>query len=320
MMDVLTFGETMLRFSPPHGQRLESAQSYQVWAAGSESNTAAAITAMGLSATWISRLPDNPMGRKIEAALSARHVDIKGIVWTSSDLRVGTFYAEQSELPRQATVYYDRVNSAAANLVPGDLPDQLFERHRHLHITGITPALSESCAETVTDAILRAKSKGLTISLDVNFRARLWTAEAAAAMLRRHIPNVDILICSSGDASRLFGASGDDSSKAVSLRAQFNIDLAVITCGASGAVASGAGGTVTAAAIPVDSNVDRFGSGDAFAGAFLAEYLTNADIPRSLQYGVTAAAIKRTIAGDLLIASRADIDAALSLGQNTPWR
>ena len=273
LRDVLTFGETMLRLSPPGRQRLAQASALEVWVAGSESNVAAALSILGLSVSWVSRLPGNPLGRKVETALRGGGVNVSHIIWTSSEERVGLFYAEPAAEPRAASVVYDRAHSAAAFLSPADLPDSLFDTHRHLHVSGITPALSPSCAETVADAIVRAKARGRTVSLDINYRAKLWPPDQAAAALAPLLRQIDVLFCSRGDAERLFGLTGEDTSRACGLRSQFDIPVVALTCGSDGAVGCDAEGCCAMPAIPLEATAERLGSGDAFAAGFLAEYL-----------------------------------------------
>lgn len=314
--DVLTFGETMLRLSPPGRQRLAQAASLDVWVAGCESNVAAALCALGLSATWVSRLPDNPPGHRIEAALRAAGIDVSHVVWTPPSGRVGLFYAEAAAEPRAGMVVYDRAHSAASFLSPADLPDALFDTHRHLHVSGITPALSGSCAAAVADAIARAKARGRTVSLDTNYRAKLWSPEEAAAALAPLMASADILFCASGDAALLFGLSGDASS----LRDHFGVPVAVLTAGATGATVAHAGGYLSAPAVPVAETVERIGSGDAFAAGFLAEYLRGASLEDALRMGTAAGALKRTILGDMLVATRADIEAVLAREGRAAWR
>lgn len=318
--DVLTFGETMLRLSPPGRLRLAQATSFDVWVAGSESNVAAALRVLGMSVSWVSRLPDNPPGRKIADALRALGVDVSHVIWTPPDERVGLFYAEPSTEPRAGAVIYDRAHSAASSLSPVDLPDSLFDTHRHLHVSGITPALSASCAAAVTDAVARAKARARTVSLDVNYRAKLWPPEAAAAALAPLIAQVDVLFCTQGDAARLFGLSGDDAARASGLRARFGVPVAVLTAGADGAVGCDADGCRAVPAVPVEATVERFGSGDAFAAGFLAEYLPRASLEQALRMGVAAGALKRTIHGDMLVATRADVEAVLAREGRAAWR
>jgi len=319
-LDVLTFGETMLRLSPPGRLRLTQAASFDVWVAGSESNVAAALCALGLSVSWVSRLPDNPPGHKVADGLRALGIDTSHVIWTPPAERVGLFYAEPGAEPRAGTVVYDRAHSAASALSPADLPDSLFDTHRHLHVSGITPALSASCAAAVTDAVARAKARGRTVSLDINYRAKLWSPEAAAAVLAPLIPQMDVLFCARGDAERLFGLSGDAAARASGLRARFGVPVAVLTVGADGAIGCDANGCRAVPAVPVEAMVERIGSGDAFAGGFLAEYLSGASLEQALRMGVAAGALKRTILGDMLVATRSEVEAVLAQEQRDGWR
>lgn len=316
--DVLTFGETMLRLSPPDGRRLAQADSLTVWVAGSESNLAAALRLFGVSVTWVSRLPANIVGHKVADALRGYGMDVSRVVWTAPTERVGTFYLEPGFAPRPTQVVYDRGHSAASRLTPADLPDDLFTTHRHLHVSGITVALSPSCAETVADAVRRAKARGLTVSLDVNYRALLWTSEAAAEALRPLLPQADLVLCTRDDAARLFQLSGEDRAVAQTLRARFAVPTVALTTGADGAVACDASGCTAVAALPVETTVDRIGSGDAFAAGFLAGWLAGS-VPDGLRWGAAAAALKRTVPGDVLVATRADLDAVLAQ-EEKPWR
>ena len=319
-IDVLTFGETMLRFTPPGRRRLVNADTYEVWVAGSESNVAAALVALGRSVTWVGRLPDNPIGRRVETALRCAKVNLDAVVWTSAHERVGTFYAEQGVSPRNPSVVYDRAGSAAASLSSTDLPDQLFGAHRHLHVSGITPALSSSCRDAVADAIVRARSRGSTTSFDVNYRAKLWSTEDAADALSPMIQGIDVIFCSRDDASRVFGVSGSDADRAAALRERFNAGTVVVTAGKDGAVACDSTGTLTQPAIPVEATVERYGSGDAFAAGFLADYLIGASLEHCLKLAVATAAVKRTIPGDLLTATRAEIEDVLTTESRATWR
>lgn len=320
MKDVLTFGETMLRLSPPGRERLAQAQAFDVWVAGCESNVATALRVLGRSVSWVSRLPDNPLGRRIEADLRAQDVDVSHVVWTPGTERVGTFYAEPAAPPRAAQVVYDRAGSASSRLSPTDLPDALFDDHRHLHVSGITPALSLSCAETVADAIHRAKARGRTVSFDVNYRAKLWTPNAAAEALSPLLVQADILFCAREDSARLFGLSGHDADRARGLWERFGVSLIALTAGGDGAVGCHEGDCIAVPAFPVEATVERIGSGDAFAGGFLAGFLAGDDLESSLRLGAAAGALKRTILGDMLIARRADVDTVLAQGTATGWR
>jgi 2-dehydro-3-deoxygluconokinase len=316
---VLTFGETMLRMSPPGRLRFEQANTVDIWVAGCESNVAAALSGMGIGATWVSRLPDNLLGRKIESVLRARGVDVSHIIWSKSEGRAGLVFSEVGSAPRATTVVYDRTASAASMLTPADVPQELFETHAHLHVSGITPALSASCCETVADAVRRATESGLTVSFDVNYRAKLWGAQEAASALEPIMRQVGLLMCSSSDASLVFGLSGTIEQAAKALRDRFGVPTAIVTGGSDGAAACDVDGPCSTAAIPVETTVDRFGSGDAFAAGFLSGYLSGKSTFESLRIGVAAGALKRTIPGDILIANRAEIESIMAQ-ETATWR
>src|SRR5213083_1267286 len=157
LYEVITFGEAMVRFSPPSFRRLEQARSLDVQVGGAELNTAVALARLGHSAAWVSRLTDNPLGRLIgnharEAGVSTEH-----IVWTKED-RVGVYYLEFGAAPRASSVLYDRKGAAIAN---------------------VTPALSPSAAATTRAALEAARSAGIGTSIDLNYRVKLWTQEEA---------------------------------------------------------------------------------------------------------------------------------------------
>src|SRR5256886_6948002 len=146
--DVITFGEAMVRLSPANFRRLEQTDSLDVQVGGAELNTAVALARLGRSAAWVSRLANNPLGRLIanrarEAGVSSEHV-----VWTEED-RVGVYFLEFGAAPRASSVLYDRKGAAIANVRPGTVPwPAVFAGARWFHVTGITPALSPTAAET----------------------------------------------------------------------------------------------------------------------------------------------------------------------------
>src|SRR5947207_6457867 len=153
MTEVVTFGEAMIRLSPPDFRRLEQTRSLDVQVGGAELNTAVGLARLGRSAAWVSRLTDNPLGRLIanhgrEAGVSTEHV-----VWTAED-RVGIYFLEFGAAPRASSVLYDRKGAAIANIRPGMVPwSDVFRGVRWFHVTGITPALSQGAAEVTREAL-----------------------------------------------------------------------------------------------------------------------------------------------------------------------
>jgi 2-dehydro-3-deoxygluconokinase len=159
--DVLTFGEAMLRLSPPARARVEQADAFALHVAGSESNVAVALCRMGLRARWLSRLPDDGRGRRVTRSLAAHGVDVSPVVWDRDPAaRVGLFFVEWGAAPRATSVIYDRAGSSASRLAPGDIGDDLLRSSRHLHVTGITPALSASCAAATAHPVAAARRRG----------------------------------------------------------------------------------------------------------------------------------------------------------------
>src|SRR5436305_539571 len=208
--DVITFGEAMVRLSPPNFRRLEQARSLDVQVGGAELNTAVALARLGRSAAWASRLTDNPLGRLIanharEAGVSTEHV-----VWTKED-RVGVYFLEFGAAPRASSVLYDRKGAAIANVRPGTIAwDRVFAGAEWFHVTGITPALSPSAAETTAEALRAARAAGLRTSIDLNYRVKLWTPEEAGRCMGDLMQSCDVLVTTEEDTERVFGIKGKD--------------------------------------------------------------------------------------------------------------
>src|SRR5271168_1939717 len=142
--EVITFGEAMIRLSPPNYRRLEQARSLDVQVGGAELNTAVGVARLGRSAAWVSRLTNNPLGRLIANRAREAGVSTEHVVWTDDD-RVGVYFLEFGAAPRASSVLYDRKGAAIAEIKPDMVPwDRLFQGSRWFHVTGITPALSSS--------------------------------------------------------------------------------------------------------------------------------------------------------------------------------
>src|SRR5262245_55716550 len=174
-VDVVTFGEAMVRLAPPDFHRLEQANRLEVKVGGAELNTAVGLVRLGRSAAWVSRLTSNPLGRLIIHQVHAAGVNTQHVVWTDQD-RVGLYFLEFGAAPRASSVLYDRKGAAIAHLKPGMVSwTKVFAGAKAFHVTGITPALSASAAETTREAIKAAKGAGLLVSIDLNYRAKLWS-------------------------------------------------------------------------------------------------------------------------------------------------
>ena len=306
MTDIVTVGEALLRLSPPRGDRLASATGFDAYVGGAEANAAVAASGLGAETAWLSRLPDSPLGQRVVRELHAHGVRT-GVTW-DDDRRLGTYYLERGTRPRGSEVYYDRAGSAAAAMTPADLPGGVVRNADVCFVTGITSALSESARETTRVALETASEAGTRTAFDPNYRAKLWDAEAARETYESLLEHVDVLVVTRRDAADVLGAPDQPVPMANGLAAEYGCETVVVTRGDRGALVLH-DGTVHEAEAHDTETVDPVGSGDALAGAFLAARIDGHDVADALELGVAAAAVKRTVAGDLLVSSRAELEA-----------
>lgn len=305
-MDLVTFGEAMVRLSPPASQRLEQASTLEATVGGSELNVAVLAARLGVTSRWVSRLPDNALGRMIEAQAREQGVDAR-VEWTA-DGRVGLYFVEVGGA-RISSVLYDRAGSAISRVVPGssDWPS-IFAGARWYHVSGITPALSDSAAKVTAESLVAAKRAGLTVSYDLNYRSKLWSAERARAVQEPLMEHVDVLIAGEEDARVIFGAES-----AESLAKQFDIGAVAITlrdnpCSATIA----ADGKVYSAPRPEVESVDPIGAGDAFVGGLIVSRLEQRGWDDAVRFATATAALKHTIPGDFCLVTRAEVEELVS--------
>jgi len=308
MPEVVTIGETMLRLSAPPGIPLEHAPQVDLYVAGAESNVAIALARLGTPAGWISRLVDNPLGRRIAAELRAHGVDVSRVVWTTEG-RVGIYFFEPGIPPRQHRVIYDRANSAMALLHPDEIDWSYVRSSKLVHLTGITPALGAGCRAVVSRAIEEARRANVRVCFDVNYRAKLWSADEAKATLTPLLAGIDILISTADDAGMLLPSAGSAEQLATALAARFGSPTVVVTDRGRCAAAH-EGRIVSREGFPVES-VDRIGAGDAFAAGFIHGYLTEG-LERALDYAVALGALKHTYRGDIAWVTKEDLTDLLS--------
>ena len=304
--DVITIGETMIRLSPPHRQRLEQAESLTITVGGAEFNVAVCLSRLGLRAAWVSRLVANPWGRRIANTLRAQGVDIDHIIWTSTG-RVGTYFVEFGQAPRSTNVIYDRQGSAMSEMSVSDLDPAILDDTRLVHLTGITPALGEGCRRLVEQVWAWAGERGTLRSFDINYRAKLWSKADARRVLEPLCADLDILFISQHDASRLFECQGQAEETLEWMLARFRVGVTVLTMGEEGAMALDRDGCFHRAQSRQVPEVDALGSGDALSAGFLYGYLTDGDLGAALQLGAAAAALKRTIHGDLALVTLEEV-------------
>lgn len=316
--DVITFGEAMIRLSPPSFRRLEQARSLDLQVGGAELNTAVALARFGHSTAWVSRLTRNPLGRLIanharEAGVSTDHV-----LWTDSD-RVGLYFLEFGAAPRASSVLYDRKGAAIAGIAPGMVKwADVFASAKWFHVTGITPALSVSAAETTREALQAARAAGVRTSIDLNHRAKLWSEADAGRWMTEFMSLCDVLITTEEDTERVFRITGKDYEEvACKVAERFPLQVVAITLRENPlvwkntwtAIAFSQGTLFRTKTYEVEI-VDRLGAGDSFA-AGLIHGLLDGDLQRGLDFGTAASALKHSIPGDFAWVTREEVEALL---------
>jgi 2-dehydro-3-deoxygluconokinase len=316
--DVITFGEAMIRLSPPNFRRLEQARSLDVQVGGAELNTAVALARLGRSTAWVSRLTDNALGRLIanqarEAGVSSEHV-----VWTAED-RVGLYFLEFGAAPRASGVMYDRKATAIAGVRPGMVPwASVFAGVKWFHVTGITPALSADAAETTREAMQAARAAGVQTSMDLNYRVKLWSQAEAGRCMSDLMRFCDVLVTTEEDIERVFGITGKSYEEAAARVAdRFPLKVVAITLRENPlvwkntwtAIAYQEGRVLRTRTYEVEI-VDRLGAGDSFAAGLIFGLL-DGDLQKGLDYGVAASALKHSIPGDFAWITRAEVEALL---------
>jgi 2-dehydro-3-deoxygluconokinase len=281
----------MVRFSPPASQRLEQASTLEATVGGSELNVAVLAARLGVTSRWVSRLPDNALGRMIDAQAREQGVDTS-VEWTA-DGRVGLYFVEVGGA-RIGSVLYDRAGSAISKIAPGSVDwTSVFDGARWYHVSGITPALSDGAAEVTAESLAAAKRAGLTVSYDLNYRAKLWSAKQARAVQEPLIEHVDVLIAGEEDARVIFGAES-----AESLAQRFGIGAVAITLRDN-------------PRFEVES-VDPIGAGDAFTGGLIVSRLEQRPWDEALRFATATAALKHTIPGDFCLVTHDEVDALVS--------
>ncbi len=334
-MDVVTFGEAMVRLSPPNFERIEQTTSLDARIGGAELNVAVAVSRLGLKSRWVSRLTSNPLGWMIRNEARKHGVATEHVVWTSQD-RVGLYFVEFGASPRPSSVLYDRAGSAISRIAPGMVDwETVFAGARLFHCSGITPALSDSAAAVTIEALQAAKKARCLVSYDLNYRGKLWSPEKAQSVQTPMMEYVDVLISTEEDTKKVFGITGgasveDESFRAVSsetygvvaqkLAEKFRFRAVAITLREDisvwrntwGAVAYADGKVFEGPRFEVEI-VDRVGGGDSFSAGFIYGLLTK-DVEYGLMFGNAFSALAHSVPGDFNYCTKEEAESLLKGG------
>jgi 2-dehydro-3-deoxygluconokinase len=335
MVDIVTFGEAMIRLSPPPFQRLEQARSLDIQVGGAEFNVAADAARLGLRTAWVSRLPGNALGRIVAARAREHGVDTSSIAWAREG-RAGLYFYEFGASPRPSSVLYDREDSAISRIAPKEIPwDAILKGARVFHVSGITPALSPSAARVTEEALAAAKAAGATVSYDLNYRKKLWSPEEARRVQEPLMRHVDLLITNEEDPFVVFGVSSgraaDGAFRSVSaeayreiagkLRDRFGFKAVAVTLRESPSVLKN---FWSAAVLEGDrfhedrkyelEIVDRLGGGDSFSAGLLYGFLTRGSLEYGLRFGNAYSALKHSNPGDVNLSTKEEVEQLLQGG------
>lgn len=327
MAKVITMGEIMLRLSTPGHQRFIQSDSFDVCYGGGEANVAVSLANYGHEAYFVTKVPKNPIGDSAIAALRKFNVNCD-YIGKGGD-RLGIYFLETGASMRASTVVYDRANSSIAEAEISDFDfDKIFEGMDWFHFTGITPAVSDKAALLTEEALKAAKRNNITVSVDLNFRKKLWSSEKAQRIMTNLMQYVDVCIGNEEDAEKVLGfkpGKTDVTSGELELAGYQDIFEQMIKMFNFKYVVSSLRESYSASdngwsACIYDGKefyhskkydiriVDRVGGGDSFAAGLICGLLDGKNMKDSLEFAVAASALKHTIPGDFNMVTRAEVD------------
>ncbi len=306
--DLVALGEVMLRLAPPSPQRLEQATSLDVQIGGAEANVAAACARLGLRTALISAVPaEHAWGDRTVREMTSHGVDCSGVLRRPGS-RLGLYFLEYGAAPRPVRVLYDRRDSALSRLVPEEVDWGLVRRARMVHLSGITAALGPGLRDVLRRACDEAEGAGVRISLDVNYRSRLWSAREARAFLLEIFPRLDYLFIGADDAATVFDLAGSPEETLGALRALAPRATTALTLGEAGSAVRAGEVTVRPSKLYDVTVVDRLGAGDAYAAGFLWATLGGRPVQEAVDAATALAALKCTIWGDVPVVTRLELE------------
>lgn len=335
MARIVTLGEIMLRLSPPGFKRFVQAESFNAIWGGGEANVAVSCANYGHEAYFVSKLPEHEIG---QAALnSLRQYGVKTDYIARGGNRVGIYYCETGASMRPSKVIYDRSGSAIAEADPSDFDfDKIMKGAVWFHWSGITPAISDKAAVLVKLACEAANRNGVTVSVDLNFRKKLWTKEKAQSVMKPLMKYVDVCIGNEEDAELCLGFKPDaDIEKGITssegykaifkaMMEEFGFKYVASTLRESYSASNNGwkallyDGTNFYESGHYDINpiIDRVGGGDAFSGGLIHGLLTYPNPATALEFAVAASALKQTINGDFNHVTIEEVEALMNGSKN----
>ncbi|WP_367924793.1 sugar kinase [uncultured Ruthenibacterium sp.] len=315
--DLITFGEIMLRLSPPRHARIVDGDVFEKRAGGAELNVASGVALLGLRTGIISRLPQNELGTFIKNRIRFVGVSDDFLSYDDSpSARLGIYYYEMGAAPRKPTIVYDRYNASVCGLTLADIPEEAFTSARMFHTSGISLALGTR--DVAIETLKKFKEHGTKISFDVNYRANLWGEDEARETIQKILPLVDVLFISEETSRRMFHKTGDLHSIMKSYADEYGVSIVATT---QRTVISPRKHDFTSVIYSAKEDqfyteapytnidvIDRIGSGDAYVAGVLFGLLKYDDPHKAMQFGNATSSVKNTVPGDLPSSDFKEID------------
>lgn len=329
MQKAITFGEIMLRLKAPGMERLFQSPYLDATFGGGEANVAVGLARLGLNAAFVSVVPENAVGTACIGELGRHGVDSSLVLRRGE--RLGIYFLEPGANQRPSKVIYDRAYSAIAKASPGDLDwEKVFEDATWFHISGITPAISQSAADLSMEAVKKARNSGVTVSCDLNFRRKLWKyGKTAPEVMTDLMAHVDVAVGNEEDCQKSLGIQADMEAESGRLEVEKyreltakvlerfpNLDRIAITMREShsadhngwSAVLNNGSEFLVSKRYEIRDIVDRVGTGDTFAAGLIYGLNNLNDDPEALEFAVAASCLKHSIPGDLPLLSLDEVE------------
>ena len=336
-MKVLSFGEILLRLAAPGYTKLFQKDSLDSTFCGGEANVAVSLAILGVESHFLTKLPDNPIGRAAVNSMRYFGVNIDKVVY--GDGRMGLYYLEKGASQRPSQVIYDRAYSAIAMAKPEEFDwNSIFEGIDWFHWTGINPALSDSLASINLEACKIAKEKGITVSCDLNYRKNLWDSEKAQSVMKELMPYVDICVANEEDAEKVLGITAENNdvesgklnkagyeSVAKQICQNYGCKKVAITLRESYSASRNGWSAMLYDAEQEQvyfskqydiQIVDRVGGGDSFTAGLIYSLITGKANQDIIEFATAASCLKHTLEGDYNRTTVADVENLLKKGGN----
>ena len=326
---VVCLGELLMRLNAPHHQRLSQTHGFETFYSGSEANVATLLTQLGVSTSYVTKVPDNDLGLAALKTLQAFGIETKNSIRAGD--RLGIYFTELGTSTRPSRVIYDRANSAFANLKPGEINwTEVFDGASWFHWSGISAAVSQSAADVCAEAIAEAKKRNLTVSADFNYRSKLWQyGKSPAQVMPALLVQCDVILCDF-DAAKLYltleqskTGNKEEAFKQYCIAIKSKLPQAK-TIAMTFRETSASGTDLYSAAVFQNNQaqfsktfslgeiVDRIGSGDAFMGGLIYALMQGWETQRVAQFAAACGVLKHSMPGDFTILRKEEVELFLN--------